>query len=242
MGLQGKTAVILGGETGFGAGIARALAEAGGRVMVAGRDGDAARALARECGGLWAETDPCPNMSVAALAYKAADLLGDIDIVVNAGVGATKVAPSDEWPEADFDADLVNVLKPVYLSARHFLPALKARRSGVILNILGPAKTGLVWADAARGWMQSATASMALELAPFGIRVNAVSLLADMSPTLPSFLGGKRNEDRARRLANIPLGRFTTPDDIGPTAVYLCSDASGQLTGIVLNLNGGAGL
>jgi 3-oxoacyl-[acyl-carrier protein] reductase len=241
MGLMGKTAVVTGAGTGFGAAIARGLAEAGARVMVCDANADAAEAVASEIGGLWAAADPAQNAALGAMAYKAPDQLGDIDIVVNAVLRAPLLKPLDEVSEAEFDAQLLAQTKPIYLTTRHFVPAMKARQSGVILTILGPAKTA-VWTDAARHWAVQATKSMALDLAPHGIRVNALSVLADTSPVLPSFLGGKKNDDRARKLAAIPLGRFTLPDDLAQAAVFLCSDAASLITGMVLDIDGGAGL
>lgn len=241
-GLVDKTAIVMGGGTGFGAGIARALAEAGVRVMVCDRDADAAEAVATEIGGIWAVADPTQNAALGAMAYKAADQLGDIDILVNASVLILLAKPLDHWSESEFDAGLLAQSKPIYLSARHFVPAMKARRSGVILNILGPAKSGAVWTDAARGAAVAATKAMALELAADGIRVNALSMLADAAPALPSFLGGKKNDDRVRKLGAIPLGRFSLPDDLGQAAAFLCSDAASLITGMVLEVDGGAGL
>lgn len=242
MGLRGKTAVIIGGGTGFGAGITRALAENDVRIMIADPDGSAAEALAQELGAIWAQVDPAQNTALGAMAYKAADQMGDIDILVNATPLSPVQKPLDEWAEAEFDAVLLAQTKPIYLSARHFVPAMKARRGGVILNILGAARSGGPWPDAARGWAVSATRTMALDLGPHGIRVNALAVLADTAPTLPSFLGGKKNDDRARKLGGIPLGRFALPDDLGPAAVFLCSDAASLITGMVMDIDGGAGL
>lgn len=242
MGLQGKAAVIIGGASGFGAGIARALAEAGVRVMIGDPDGAAAETLAQEVGGLWALVDTAQNSAVGALAYKAADQLGDIDILVTAYQSLSPAKPLDEWTEAEFDGCVQAQTKPLFLAARHFVPAMKARRIGAILTVLGPVKSHAPWPDAMRGWGAAAVKAMAQELGPFGIRVNALSLLVDTSAVLPSFLGGKKNEDRARKLSAIPLGRFSLPDDLGQAAAFLCSDAANLITGTVLNVDGGAGL
>lgn len=242
MGLQGKTAVIIGGANGFGAGIARALAQAGVRAMIGDPDSAAAELLAQEIDGLWAQVDPTQNSALGALAYKAADQLGDIDILVSAHLPLYRARPLDEWTEAEFDGCMQAQSKPLFLATRHFGPAMKARRSGAILTLLGPAKTGAPWPDALRGWGVAVVKGMAAELGPFGIRVNGLSLLADTAPALPSFLGGKKNDDRARKLAAIPLGRFSLPDDLGQAAAFLCSDAANLITGTVLNVDGGAGL
>ena len=241
-GLVDKTAIVMGSGTGFGAGIARALAEAGVRVMVCDANADAAEAVASEIGGLWAVADPAQNAAFGAMAYQAGDQLGDIDILVNAAWSNAAPKPCDQLAEAEFDALLLAHTKPIYLSARHFIPAMKARRSGVILNLVAAAAAGSVWSNAARGFAVAATKAMALELGPFNIRVNALSVLADAAPVLPSFLGGKKPDDRARKLAAIPLGRYGLPDDLGQAAVFLCSDAASLITGLVMDIDGGASL
>ena len=243
MRLDGKTALVTGGGSGFGAGIARKFAAEGARVLVADINADAAREVASRIGGIAAVVDVSDNASVAALAYEAADALGDIDILVN-NAGITHLPqPMEEVSEADFDRVLAVNAKSVYLTARHFVPAMKARRSGVILNIASTAgrspRPNLNWYNASKGWMITATQTMAIELAPHGIRVNALNPVAGETPLLPSFMGGDTPENRARFLSTIPLGRFSTPEDIGNAAAFLCSDEASMITGVALEVDGG---
>ena len=243
MDLNGKTAIVTGGGSGFGAGMARAFAAAGARVMVADIDPDAADAVATEIGGIAATVDVSSNSAVAGLAYEAADHLGDLDILVN-NAGITHLPmPLEEVPEEEFDRVLRVNAKSVYLTARHFVPAMKARRSGVILNIASTAglspRPNLNWYNASKGWMVTATKTMAVELAPFGIRVNALCPVAGETPLLASFMGGDTPENRARFLATIPIGRFSTPEDMGAAATFLCSDAASMITGAALEVDGG---
>ena len=243
MRLDGKTALVTGGGSGFGAGIARKFAAEGARVLVADINADAAREVASRIGGIAAVVDVSDNASVAALAYEAADALGDIDILVN-NAGITHLPqPIEEVSEADFDRVLAVNAKSVYLTARHFVPAMKARRSGVILNIASTAgrspRPNLNWYNASKGWMITATQTMAVELAPHGIRVNALNPVAGETPLLPSFIGGDTPENRARFLSTIPLGRFSTPEDIGNAAAFLCSDEASMITGVALEVDGG---
>jgi 3-oxoacyl-[acyl-carrier protein] reductase len=120
---------------------------------------------------------------------------------------------------------------------------MKARRSGVILNyiaisaICNASTPG--WHGPARAWLTAATEAMAAELAPDGLRVNAILPVIDDSPSVPSFMGGTRSAARQQALATIPLGRFAAPDDIGQAAVFLCSDAAAFLTGVILPVDGG---
>jgi 3-oxoacyl-[acyl-carrier protein] reductase len=243
MRLDGKTALVTGGGSGFGAGIARKFAAEGARVLVADINADAAREVASQIGGIATMVDVSDNASVAALAYEAADALGDIDILVN-NAGITHLPqPLEEVSEADFDRVLAVNAKSVYLTARHFVPAMKARHSGVILNIASTAgrspRPNLNWYNASKGWMITATQTMAVELAPHGIRVNALNPVAGETPLLPSFMGGDTPENRARFLSTIPLGRFSTPEDIGNAAAFLCSDEASMITGVALEVDGG---
>ena len=133
--------------------------------------------------------------------------------------------------------------KSVYLSARHVVPVMKRQESGVILNIASTAgvspRPNLSWYNATKGWMITATKSMAVELAPFGIRVNALNPVAGETPLLKSFLGEDTPEMRAKFLSTIPLGRFSTPQDLGNAALFLCSDEAAMITGIGMEVDGG---
>lgn len=243
MQLDGKTAIITGGGSGFGAGIARAFAAQGARVMVADINAEAAEAIAIEIDGVAATVDVGQNTSVAALAYACADQLGDLDILVN-NAGITHLpAMMEDVSEEDFDRVLHVNAKSVYLTAKHFVPAMKARKTGAILNIASTAgvspRPKLNWYNASKGWMITATKAMAVELAPFGVRVNALNPVAGETPLLASFMGEDTPEMRAKFLATIPMGRFSTPQDMGAAATFLCSDAASMITGAALEVDGG---
>jgi 3-oxoacyl-[acyl-carrier protein] reductase len=243
MRLAGKTAIITGGGSGFGAGIARKFAAEGAKVLIADLNINAARAVAVEIDGHALECDVSKNASVARLAYDAADQLGPVDILVN-NAGITHLpAPLEEVSEEDFDRVFAVNAKSVYLTARHFVPDMKARGTGAILNIASTAglspRAGLNWYNASKGWMITATKTMAVELAPHGVRVNALCPVAGETPLLASFMGGDTPENRARFLATIPLGRFSTPDDMGNAAAFLCSDEAAMITGAALEVDGG---
>lgn len=244
MRLAGKRALVTGGASGFGAGIARRFAEEGASVLIADLNGDAARALADELPGASPfACDVSDADSIEALAAHAAAAFGGVDIVVNnAGVGHTP-QPLDELSEPAFDRILSVNAKSVYLTARAFVPAMKKRRSGAILNIASTGgvspRPNLTWYNASKGWMITATRAMAVELAPFGIRVNALNPVAGETPLLATFMGEDTPEIRAKFLATIPLGRFSTPADIAAAACFLCSDEAGLITGVALEVDGG---
>jgi 3-oxoacyl-[acyl-carrier protein] reductase len=87
--------------------------------------------------------------------------------------------------------------------------------------------------------MVTATKSMAIELAPFGVRVNAINPVAGETPLLKTFMGEDSPEIRAKFLATIPLGRFSTPEDMGNAACFLCSDEASMITGVAMEVDGG---
>ena len=133
--------------------------------------------------------------------------------------------------------------KSVFLAAQHFIPDMKAQKSGVVLNVASTAglspRPNLSWYNASKGWMITATKSMAVELAPFGVRVNAICPVAGETPLLASFMGQDTPEVREKFISSIPLGRFSTPNDMGNAACYLCSDEASMVTGIAMEVDGG---
>jgi 3-oxoacyl-[acyl-carrier protein] reductase len=243
MRLDGKTALVTGGASGFGAGIARAFRAAGAQVMLADRNAEAVEAMAGVLDAHWTVADVGEDASVACMASATLGALGHLDILVN-NAGVTHLPQAlEEIEEEEFDRVFRVNAKSVYLTARHLIPTMKARGRGVVLNIASTAgispRPKLSWYNASKGWMITATKSMAAELAPDGVRVNALCPVAGETPLLKSFLGEDTPETRARFLATIPLGRFSTPQDLGHAAVFLCSDEAAMLTGVALEVDGG---
>ncbi|MCH8466954.1 MAG: glucose 1-dehydrogenase [Roseinatronobacter sp.] len=243
MRLEGKTAIITGGGSGFGAGIARRFAQEGARVMVADINIDAAAAVAAEIGGLAQGVDVVNDASVAAMAKAALGSFGRLDILVN-NAGITHLPqPMEDVTEAEFDRVLAVNAKSVFLTARHLVGHMKANGTGAILNIASTAgvspRPRLNWYNASKGWMITATRAMAVELAPSGVRVNALNPVAGETPLLKSFMGEDTPEIRAKFLATIPLGRFSTPQDMANAALFLCSDEASMITGVALEVDGG---
>jgi 3-oxoacyl-[acyl-carrier protein] reductase len=243
MRLEGKTAIVTGAGSGFGAGIARIFAREGATVMVADIKAASALAIADEIGGIAQTVDVANGASVAAMAAAARAAWGRIDILVN-NAGITHLPKAmEDVTEEEFDRVLAVNAKSVYLTAREIVPGMKQARAGAILNIASTAglspRPRLNWYNASKGWMITATKTMAVELAPAGVRVNALCPVAGETPLLASFMGEDTPEMRAKFLSTIPLGRFSTPQDMGEAAAFLCSDAASMITGVALEVDGG---
>ena len=245
MRLKVKTAIITGGAQGFGAGMAAKFVAEGAQVMLADLNADQAQETAANLGSAATahHTDVTDAASVAGMISTAQDLWGKIDILIN-NAGVTHLpAALEDVTEEDFDRVVAVNMKAVYLTTRAILPLMKAQQSGVILNIASTAgvspRPRLNWYNASKGWLITATKAMAVELAPEGIRVNALNPVAGETPLLASFMGEDTPEMRAKFLSTIPLGRFSTPEDMGNAACFLCSDEASMITGVAMEVDGG---
>ena len=243
MRLDGKIAVITGGGSGFGAGIAESFVAEGAKVVLGDVNLQAAKVVADRLNGLAVKGDVSKADDMAALVDAAMAAHGRIDIFIN-NAGTTHLPqPMEDVEEDEFDHVLMVNTKSVYLSARHVVPVMKRQESGLILNIASTAgvspRAGLSWYKASKGWMITATKSMAVELAPHGIRVNALNPVAGETPMLKRFLGEDTPEMRAKFLATIPIDRFSTPQDLASAALFLCSDEASMITGIGMEIDGG---
>jgi 3-oxoacyl-[acyl-carrier protein] reductase len=245
MRLAGKRAIVTGAASGFGAGIARRFIAEGARVAVADLNFEAAQGLCAELGvsALPVACDVSQAEPVAALFAAVDAAFGGLDVLVNnAGMG-TLPAPLEAMDEAAFDRMMGVNVRAIFLASRLAATRFKAQGAGVILNIASTGgvspRPNLVWYNASKGWAIAATRAMAAELAPFGVRVNAINPVAGDTPMLATFMGGESPEARARFLSTIPMGRFSTPEDIAAAAVYLCSDEAGLVTGVAMEVDGG---
>ncbi|MDX5381390.1 MAG: SDR family oxidoreductase [Rhodobacterales bacterium] len=244
MRLTGKTAIVTGGASGFGAGIVRKFASEGARVLVVDINADGAASMAEEVGNgaLSIACNVADGASVAEMAAYAIKAFGQVDILVN-NAGITHLPkPMEEVTEEEFDRVFAVNCKSVYLTARELVPHMK-EKGGAILNVASTAglspRPRLNWYNASKGWMITATKTMAVELAPSKLRVNAICPVAGETPLLASFMGEDTPEMRTKFLSTIPLGRFSTPEDMGNAACFLCSDEASMITGVAMEVDGG---
>jgi 3-oxoacyl-[acyl-carrier protein] reductase len=249
MRLQDKVAIVTGAASGFGAGIARKFVAEGARVIVADLNLQAALDLVAQLGtpARALRVDVSQAADVRTMFDAAEHHFGALDILVNnAGMGHLP-QPLEGLPEEEFDRIVAVNMKSIYLALREAAPRFKARKKegikGAILNIASTAgvspRPRLAWYNASKGWVITATRACAVELAPHGIRVNALNPVAGETPMLKTFMGEDTPEMRAKFLSTIPLGRFSTPEDLGNAACYLCSDEASMITGVCMEVDGG---
>ena len=243
MRMNNKIAIVTGGGSGFGEGIARKFIAEGAKVLVADRDEAAAQRVASALGCEAIRADVTVAADVKAMVEAAVARFGGLDILVNnAGMGHVP-QPLESLSEDEFDRILAVNVKAIYLAAKEVVPRFKAQRSGVILNIASTAgvspRPRLAWYNASKGWVITATRAMAVELAPFGVRVVALNPVAGETPMLKTFMGEDTPEMRAKFLSTIPIGRFSTPEDLGNAACFLCSDEASMITGVAMEVDGG---
>ena len=245
MRLRDKVAIVTGGGSGFGEGIARKFVTEGAHVLIADRDAEAGARVAQALGAHVCSiaVDVSNAADVRAMVDAAQQHYGGLDILVNnAGVGHLP-QPLETLAEAEFDRIVAVNMKAIYLAAREVVPRFKAQKSGVILNMASTAgvspRPRLAWYNASKGFVITATRAMAVELAPFGIRVVALNPVAGDTPMLKTFMGEDTPEMRARFLSTIPIGRFSTPEDLGNAACFLCSDEASMITGVAMEVDGG---
>ncbi len=244
--LQGKVAIVTGGAAGFGEAIVRLFVAEGARVMIADLAADKGQALAKELGAA-AAFQPCDVASgpaVAELVQRCAQHFGVPDIVVNNAGTTPANQPMLQVDEATFDRMFAVNVKSIYHMAHAVVPLMRQRGAGVILNVGSTAgirpRPGLTWYNGSKGAVNLLSKSMAVELGPDGIRVNAICPVIGETALLEKFMGVPDTpENRARFISTIPLGRLSRPSDVAAAALFLASDAAHFISGVEFPVDGG---
>jgi 3-oxoacyl-[acyl-carrier protein] reductase len=246
MKLLGKVAVVTGAGSGFGEGIARLFAREGARVALLDIREDAARRVADEIGtgAIAIGADVSSGPQVAAAVARVADIFGAPDILVNNAAITHRNMPLLDVDEATFDRLLQVNVKSIYLMTHAVVPLMQRNGGGVIVNIGSTAglrpRPGLTWYNGTKGFVNVVSKSLALDLAPMNIRVNGICPVMGETGLLEQFMGMPDTpENRARFIATIPLGRLSRPEDIARATLYLASEDSAFITGVLLPVDGG---
>ncbi len=245
MRLKAKTAIVTGAGQGFGFGIAETFAREGARVACLDFNAQLANAAAARIGaGAIALTCVVSKYDHVEAAVKAAiATFGRVDCVVNNAGTTHRNRSMLEVDEAEFDRIFAVNVKSIFLMADALVPHMRENGGGVIVNVGSTAalrpRPGLTVYNASKGAVHVMSKSMAVEFAPDNIRVCALAPVAGETPLLASFLGADTPERRAAFKATVPLGRFSTPQDVANAALFLVSDEASFLTGVVLEVDGG---
>ena len=244
-----KVAVVTGGASGIGRETAQRLARAGAAVVVADLNVDGALDVAEKLrlDGATASAVAVDVTDAAATDRMAEHALhehGRIDVLsCNAGL-ASYPRTALETSEADFDRVFAVNVKGVWLCARSVIPAMRAAGGGSIVvtgSVMGErTRPGFSAYAPSKAAANHLSRTLAVELAPDGIRVNAVAPVATDTGMLPMFLG-QDHPEKARKafIAGIPMGRLAQPADVADATVFLASDAARFVTGVVLPVDGG---
>ena len=243
MRLKEKVSIITGAASGFGKGIAKKFSDEGAKVILADINKDLLEKVSNGLDQDFFHVDVSSSSSMKKLSEYVLNKYGNIDIMVN-NAGITHLPkPLEDVSEEEFIRVFEVNSKSVFLCGKFFVPYMKKQRKGSILNISSTAgispRPNLNWYNATKGWMITATKAMAIELAPFNVRVNSLAPVAGETPLLKSFMGEDTPERRNAFLSTIPIGRFSTPKDLGDAACFLCSDESSMITGSILEVDGG---
>jgi len=176
----------------------------------------------------------------------AVEKYGKINILYNNAGIAQKPKPVESISEEEWEQILAVNLKSIFLGTKYVVPEMKKIGGGVIINTASISgvrvRSGTPCYTTSKGAAITLTKALALELAPFNIRVNCINLVAADTPMLPEFLPQDTEEVHNLFLSTIPLGRFATPEDIAYVALYLASDEASLVTGVALGVDGGRGI
>jgi 3-oxoacyl-[acyl-carrier protein] reductase len=248
MRLKDKITIVTGAASGFGKGIAQRFALEGARVVASDIDTANGERVVREivdAGGdaRFVQGDVSKDADVKRMVEFAIAQFGGLDVVVNNAGTTHRNQSMLDVTEEQFDRIYAVNVKSLFLTAKHAVPHMRAKRNGVFITIASTAgvrpRPGLTWYNGSKGAAIVTSRSMAAELAKDNIRVNIINPVAGETAMLAQFMGEDTPEKRAQFVASIPLGRLSQPSDIATAAVFFASDEASFITGTCLEVDGG---
>ena len=252
MKLSNKVALITGSGSGIGRASAILFSQEGAKISVADIDekgGQQTVDLIKQKGGsaIFIQTDVSKANDIERMIRATVDHYGKLDILFNnAGIGMPFI-PIEEVKESIWDRIMEINVKGIFLGCKYAVPIMKRQGGGVIINTASISgvrpRPGLSAYSASKGAAILLTKALAIELAPFKIRVNCVNPVVVDTPFLEKNIDlSQLEEAKKSMLSTIPLGRLCQPEDIAHAALYLASDESSMVTGASLNVDGGRGI
>jgi len=244
--LSGRVGLVTGGGGGIGRAIAQRLAQDGMSVAVLDRDGGAAHTVAAEFGGLALSADVTQGEEIGRAVDAVLARYSRIDLLVN-NAGVAWMGPALDTPLEALRSMLAVNVEGVFIASRAVLPHMIERRAGSIVNLASWAgKTGPAYFagySASKFAVIGLTQALAREMAPHGIRVNAICPGIVVDTAMRTAIEGQQRRyglpETAEREKSIPVGRVSVPDDVARVAAFLASDESAYMTGESINLSGG---
>lgn len=249
MKLDGKVALVTGAGSGMGRAMAILFAGEGAKVSVVdvnATGGQETAELVKQNGGTcqFISADVAKASDVEQMVKATVSTYTRLDILINNAGIPMSFTPVEAVDERLYDKILAVNLKGIFLGCKYVTPIMKQQGGGVIINTTSTSgqrpRPGLSAYSASKGGAILLTKALAIELAPYNIRVNAVSPVATDTPMLPGFIGDRDLEEgRKAFIATIPLGRLAKSEDIAHAALYLASDEASLVTGVNLEVDGG---
>lgn len=252
MKLANKVALITGSGSGFGRASALIFSKEGAKISVVDIDREGGQETVtsiKQKGGvaIFIQADVTKASDVEKMIKTTVDTYGRLDILFNNAGIAMVHSPIEEVPEDLWDRVMSVNVKSIFLACKYAVPIMKKQGAGVIINTssiggLRPRPTLCAYV-ASKGAVITLTKGLALEFAPYKIRVNCLTPVAADTPMHPKFFyEHELEEGRKRTIASIPLGRLARAEDVAYGALYLASEESSMVTGLCLNIDGGRGI
>jgi 3-oxoacyl-[acyl-carrier protein] reductase len=249
MRVKGKSIIVTGSGGGIGEGIAKRLAQEGAHVVVNDINREAGERVVAQielAGGeaTFVAADVTKSADVKALVDAAVKQYGKLDVMVNNAGWTHRNRPALEVSELEFDRVYAVNVKSIYLATIHAVPAFRANKGGSFINIASTAgirpRPGLTWYNGSKGAVITTSKSLAAELGPDNVRVNCINPVFNPDTGLSAEFAGGPVDDakRAKFLATIPLGRFSTALDVANAALYLASDEAAFISGVCIEVDG----